>query len=62
MIVPIPIIDSSFLLSSLKGPTSYTDPILIVAIYFLDTARGPLWTAVRGTGLIHIRSIAQSRS
>ncbi|KIN03849.1 hypothetical protein OIDMADRAFT_158735 [Oidiodendron maius Zn] len=56
VIVPMPTIDSSFLLSSSKGPTSYTDPILpalMVAISFLEAVEGPLWTAVRGTGLAY---------
>lgn len=56
VIVPMTTIDSSFLLSSSKGPTSYTDPILpalMVAISFLEAVEGPLWTAVRGTGLAY---------
>jgi len=55
-IVPMQTIDSSFLLSSAKGPTSYTDPdlpALMVAISFLEAVEGPLWTAVRGTGLAY---------
>lgn len=56
VIIPMPTIDSSFCLSSAKGPTSYTDPILpplMVAISFLEAVEGPLWTAVRGTGLAY---------
>jgi Zn-dependent M16 (insulinase) family peptidase len=56
VVVPMPTIDSSFLLSSAKGPTSYTDPVLpalMVAISFLEAVEGPLWTAVRGTGLAY---------
>jgi len=56
VVVPMPPIDSSFLVSSSKGPDSYTDPILpalMVAISFLDQVEGPLWTAVRGTGLAY---------
>jgi Zn-dependent M16 (insulinase) family peptidase len=56
VIVPMPTIDSSFLLSSSTGPTSYTDPILpalLVAISLLEAVEGPLWTAVRGTGLAY---------
>ena len=56
VIIPMPTIDSSFLLSSSTGPTSYTDPILpalMVAISFLEAVEGPLWTAVRGTGLAY---------
>jgi Zn-dependent M16 (insulinase) family peptidase len=56
VVVPMTTIDSSFLLASAKGPTSYTDPVvpaLIVAISFLEAVEGPLWTAVRGTGLAY---------
>jgi Zn-dependent M16 (insulinase) family peptidase len=56
VIVPMPTVDSSFCLSSAKGPTSYTDPqlpALMVAISYLDAVEGPLWTAVRGTGLAY---------
>jgi Zn-dependent M16 (insulinase) family peptidase len=56
VIVPMPTIDSSFLISSAKGPTSWEDPILpalMVAISFLEAVEGPLWTAVRGTGLAY---------
>jgi Zn-dependent M16 (insulinase) family peptidase len=56
VIVPMPTIDSSFLLSSAKGPTSPTDPILpalMVAISFLEAVEGPLWVAVRGKGLAY---------
>ncbi|TVY16263.1 Uncharacterized protein LARI1_G007005 [Lachnellula arida] len=56
VVVPMPTIDSSFLLSSAKGPKSHTDPVLpalMVAISFLDQVEGPIWTAVRGTGLAY---------
>lgn len=56
IIVPMPTVDSSFCLSSAKGPISYTDPqlpALMVAISYLDAVEGPLWTAVRGTGLAY---------
>ena len=56
VIVPMPTIDSSFLLSSAKGPTSPTDPILpalMVAISFMEAVEGPLWVAVRGKGLAY---------
>lgn len=56
VVVPMTTIDSSFLLASAKGPTSYTDPVvpaLVVAISFLEAVEGPLWTAVRGTGLAY---------
>ncbi|EHK99827.1 hypothetical protein M7I_4322 [Glarea lozoyensis 74030] len=56
VIVPMPTIDSSFLISSAKGPDDYNDPrlpALMVAISFLDSVEGPVWTAVRGTGLAY---------
>ena len=56
VVIPMSTIDSSFCLSSAKGPTSYTDPILpalLVAISFLEAVEGPLWTAIRGTGLAY---------
>ncbi|TAQ89497.1 hypothetical protein B7494_g2193 [Chlorociboria aeruginascens] len=56
VVVPMGTIDSSFLLSSIRGPTSYTDPILpslIVTLSYLEAVEGPLWTAIRGTGLAY---------
>ena len=56
VVIPMSTIDSSFCLSSAKGPTSYTDPVLpalLVAISFLEAVEGPLWTAIRGTGLAY---------
>jgi Zn-dependent M16 (insulinase) family peptidase len=56
VIVPMPTIDSSFCISSAKGPTSPTDPILpalLVACSFLEAIEGPLWTAIRGKGLAY---------
>jgi Zn-dependent M16 (insulinase) family peptidase len=56
VIVPMPTIDSSFLLSTAKGPENYNDPslpALMVAISFLDSVEGPIWTAIRGTGLAY---------
>jgi Zn-dependent M16 (insulinase) family peptidase len=56
VIISMPTIDSSFLLSSAKGPTSPTDailPALMVAISFLEAVEGPLWVAVRGKGLAY---------
>ncbi|KAF2499151.1 putative zinc metalloprotease [Lophium mytilinum] len=55
-IVPMPTIDSSFLLATTKGPNSYTHPdlpALMVATAYLDAVEGPLWTSVRGTGLAY---------
>ncbi|RDW74089.1 hypothetical protein BP5796_07531 [Coleophoma crateriformis] len=56
VVVPMPPIDSSFCMSTVRGPTSYDDPALpalLVAISFLEAVEGPLWTAIRGTGLAY---------
>ncbi|RFU26757.1 hypothetical protein B7463_g9582, partial [Scytalidium lignicola] len=56
VIVPMTTVDSSFLISTAPGPSSYTDPILpalMVAVSFLEAVEGPLWAAVRGTGLAY---------
>jgi Zn-dependent M16 (insulinase) family peptidase len=56
IVIPMKTIDSSFLISTCKGPSSYSDPTLpslMVAIAFLEAVEGPLWTAVRGTGLAY---------
>lgn len=56
VIIPMPTIDSSFCVSSAVGPTSYNDPLLpavAVAISYLDAVEGPLWSAIRGTGLAY---------
>ena len=55
-VVPMPTIDSSFLLADAKGPRSYEDevlPALTVALAYLNAVEGPLWNAVRGTGLAY---------
>jgi len=52
-IVPMPAIDSSFAVSSSKGPTSYTDPripALMVAVSYLEAVEGPLWSSVPVSG------------
>lgn len=62
VIVPMPTVDSSFCLSSAKGPTSYIDPqlpALMVAVSYLDAVEGPLWSAVRGTGLAYGTSFSR---
>ncbi|KAL8961254.1 MAG: hypothetical protein Q9193_002162 [Seirophora villosa] len=54
--VPLPTIDSSFALSVAKGPSSLQDPripALMVALSYLDAVEGPMWVAVRGTGLAY---------
>lgn len=63
-IVPLPTIDSSFAVVLAKGPSSYDDPsapALLVAASYLNAVEGPLWTAVRGTGLAYGTSIRQRR-
>ncbi|KAI9889816.1 MAG: hypothetical protein M1814_004918 [Vezdaea aestivalis] len=55
-VVPMAPIDSSFSLHVTKGPSSWDDPqvpALMVAVAYLDAVEGPLWTAVRGTGLAY---------
>lgn len=61
-IVPLPTIDSSFVISVSKGPSSLEDPnvpALMVALAYLDAVEGPLWTAVRGTGLAYGTSFSR---
>ena len=61
-IVPLPTIDSSFAVSVSKGPSSLEDPLvpaLMVALAYLDSVEGPLWTAVRGTGLAYGTSFSR---
>lgn len=55
-IVPMPTIDSSFASATAKGPDSYDDPklpALLVAMAYMNAVEGPLWVAVRGTGLAY---------
>ncbi|KAF2769875.1 hypothetical protein EJ03DRAFT_327018 [Teratosphaeria nubilosa] len=55
-IVPIASIDSSFARLAAKGPDSYDHPdlpALLVAETYMDAVEGPLWRAVRGTGLAY---------
>ena len=55
-IIPMPTIDSSFGLFTGKGPDSYSHPqlpALMVALAYLEAVEGPLWVAVRGTGLAY---------
>lgn len=62
-IVPLRTIDSSFALLVSRAPTSYTDPLLpalMVARAYLDAVEGPLWVAVRGTGLAYGTSFIRS--
>jgi Zn-dependent M16 (insulinase) family peptidase len=62
-IVPMATIDSSFALSVAKGPSSYDDPklpALMVATEYLNSVEGPLWVAVRGTGLAYGANVGSS--
>ncbi|KAL8812711.1 MAG: hypothetical protein Q9200_000821 [Gallowayella weberi] len=61
-IVPMPTIDSSYALSVAKGPSSLQDPrvpALMVALSYLDAVEGPMWVAVRGTGLAYGTSFSR---
>lgn len=61
-IIPLPTVDSSFCLSVAKGPNTLQDPrvpALMVAVSYLDAVEGPLWTAVRGTGLAYGTSFSR---
>ncbi|KAL9007095.1 MAG: hypothetical protein Q9188_000130 [Gyalolechia gomerana] len=61
-IIPMPTIDSSFALSVAKGPSSLEDPqvpALMVALSYLDAVEGPMWVAVRGTGLAYGTSFSR---
>lgn len=55
-IVPMPTIDSSFAYATARGPDSYAHPdlpALLVATAYMNAVEGPLWAAVRGTGLAY---------
>lgn len=55
-IVPMSTIDSSFAMLVGNGPDSYNHPdlpALLVAKSYMDAVEGPLWVAVRGTGLAY---------
>ena len=61
-IAPMPPIDSSFAYVTAKGPDSYSHPDLpavMVAIAYFNAVEGPLWVAVRGTGLAYGASFVQ---
>lgn len=62
-IVPMSTIDSSFALLTAKGLQGHTHPqlpALMVALAYLDAVEGPLWSAVRGTGLAYGSSFSRS--
>lgn len=55
-IVPMRTIDSSFSYITARGVDSYDHPklpALLVAIAYMNAVEGPLWVAVRGTGLAY---------
>ena len=60
-IVPMPTVDSSFASCTAPGPKSFDDPnlpALMVAISYMNAVEGPLWVAVRGTGLAYGTSMS----
>lgn len=62
-VVPMPPIDSSFLLLTAQGVDSYDHPqlpALMVAMAYLDAVEGPMWVAVRGTGLAYGTSFSRA--
>lgn len=62
-VVPLPSIDSSFAGMISKAPSSYKDPAyptLMVAVAYLNAIEGPLWGAVRGSGLAYSCYICQN--
>ena len=55
-VVPITSVDSSYAVAVAKGPSSYSDPAipaLMVAISYLNAIEGPIYKAIRGTGLAY---------
>lgn len=62
-IVSLATIDSSYGLLTTKGPDSWEHPdlpALMVAQSYLDAVEGPLWVAVRGTGLAYGTGFSRS--
>ncbi|KAJ9248250.1 hypothetical protein DTO207G8_7552 [Paecilomyces variotii] len=60
-VVPMPTIDSSFAYATARGLDSYDHPKLpglLVALAYMNAVEGPLWVAVRGTGLAYGTSFA----
>ena len=61
-IVPISTIDSSYAYLTARGPDSFEHPqlpALAVAVAYLDAVEGPMWVAVRGTGLAYGTNFAR---
>ncbi|KAM5449458.1 hypothetical protein MaudCBS49596_004939 [Microsporum audouinii] len=55
-VVPMKTVDSSFAESSSRGLCTYDDPklpALMVAIAYMNVEGGPLWIALRGSGLAY---------
>jgi len=62
-IIPMATIDSSYALLTSRGPDSWDHPdlpALMVAQAYLDAVEGPLWVAVRGTGLAYGTGFSRS--
>lgn len=62
-LIPMATIDSSFALLTTRGPDSWDHPdlpALMVAQAYLDAVEGPLWVAVRGTGLAYGTGFSRS--
>jgi Zn-dependent M16 (insulinase) family peptidase len=62
-VVAIPAIDSSYCVLTARGPDSYDHPdlpALMVAIAYLRAVEGPLWVAIRGTGLAYGAALRRS--
>jgi Zn-dependent M16 (insulinase) family peptidase len=60
-IVPMSTVDSSFAACTALGPKSFDDPdlpALMVALSYMNAVEGPLWVAVRGTGLAYGTSMS----
>lgn len=56
VIIPMTTLDTSYSVSTTKGLTSYEDPripAMLVATGYLEAVEGPLWNAVRGSGLAY---------
>ena len=55
-VVPIPSVDSSYMIAIARGPSSYDDPVLpalMILTSFLNNFEGPLTNATRGPGLAY---------
>jgi Zn-dependent M16 (insulinase) family peptidase len=55
-VVQMPTIDNTYSSHTCKGPTDYNDPqlpALMLALAYLCATEGPLWNAVRGSGLAY---------